>query len=145
MFSFKVFDFSRAQRRSYYTPTAPNAQTTSAATGSTAVSSYTHPELDTKALAALSAPSPIRPGTPSDRTGVISRSGLDVEAQILDGGGMANIGGRGGWRQSDAGLNSPGGERDREELDLSSSGGNGNRAERPGSVRHPTPLRTSST
>ena len=34
--------------------------------------------------------------TPSDRVGVVSRSGIDVEAQIADGGGIANMRGRGG-------------------------------------------------
>ena len=32
---------------------------------------------------------PSRPATPSDKTGLVSRTGLDVEAQILDGGGVS--------------------------------------------------------
>ncbi len=32
---------------------------------------------------------------------MISKTGLDVEAQILDGGGMAKMGGRGQWRSSE--------------------------------------------
>ena len=34
---------------------------------------------------------PSRPVTPSDRTGFVSRTGMDVEAQILDGGGVKGI------------------------------------------------------
>jgi serine/threonine kinase 32 len=96
--SFKVFDYSRAQRRSYYHPAGPST-------------------------APLQSPVKVsRPGTPSDRTGVISKTGLDVEAQILDGGGMANMGGR-GWRSEDD---------TRESVELRS-------------IRNPTPLRASET
>jgi len=48
--SFKVFDFSKTQRQSYYHPA---------------------------------------PATPE--VGLVSRTGMDVEAQILDGGGIANM------------------------------------------------------
>lgn len=119
--SFKVFDHSRAQRRSYYHP-AGNPQTTSSgtqATSSTAVSASQSPRAgagspaaksvgagagtgqgppDMRSLALPAMPKTSRPTTPSDRTGVVSKSGYDIEAQILDGGGMANMGGRGGWR-----------------------------------------------
>jgi serine/threonine kinase 32 len=76
---------------------------------------------------------------------MISRTGLDVEAQILDGGGMANMGGRGGWRSSGLDLASAATSiaepRDREELSQPVVGDNGSR----GGIRHPTPLRASST
>lgn len=93
--------------------------------------------MDMKALENLQAPSPVRPGTPSDRTGVISRTGLDVEAQILDGGGMANMGGRGMLRGgTGSATNSIDlDNRDREELAINDGR----------SGRHPTPLRESST
>lgn len=82
--SFKVFDYTRVQRRSYYHP--PNAQTASTAT---AVSTATH--LSPGPKLSLS-----RPGTPSERAAELqSQGGLDVEAQIADGGGLANVGGRG--------------------------------------------------
>ncbi|WRT67153.1 uncharacterized protein IL334_004119 [Kwoniella shivajii] len=83
---FKIFDYTKTQRRSYYHPAAPGAanQTTSSGTTATAVSSHLSPKIIDS-----------RPGTPSDRTGLISKTGLDVEGQILDGGGMANLGGRG--------------------------------------------------
>ncbi|KAK8869799.1 hypothetical protein IAR55_000367 [Kwoniella newhampshirensis] len=111
---FKVFDYTKAQRRSYYHPaTATNAQTTSTGTRATAASTHL-------------SPIPMsRPHTPSDRTGLVSRSGMDVEGQILDGGGMANLGGRGGWKASEI----P--DRGNASLDL-----------RPG---QPTPLRQAST
>ncbi|ORY23058.1 kinase-like domain-containing protein [Naematelia encephala] len=100
---FKVFDYTRAQRRSYYHPapgTGTSAQTTSA---TTAISSNTAVSTSptSKTIEAPETRMPSRPTTPSDRTGVISRTGMDVEAQILDGGGMANLGGRGGWKSSD--------------------------------------------
>ncbi|WVQ71701.1 hypothetical protein IAR50_001242 [Cryptococcus sp. DSM 104548] len=84
---FKVFDYTKARRRSYYTP-APQIAT---AEGVTNVPADTNGALIP----------PARPHTPSDHTGLVSKTGLDVEAQILDGGGMANMGGRGGWRSSE--------------------------------------------
>jgi serine/threonine kinase 32 len=159
--SFKVFDYTRAQRRSYYQP-ANNAQTTSSGTtgttgttgtSATAVSSGGLGE-PAKHLVAAGQPgrssvSPgpgvvglgvsSRPATPSDRTGVISRTGLDVEAQILDGGGMANMGGRGGWRQSEI---DPLG-RESVEMRSTATASTGN--QNPSPLRQPTPLRTSST
>lgn len=139
--SFKVFDFTRVQRRSYYSPI--NAQTTSATTNATAVSIEAKPPLKI-GPAPLGLPS--RPATPSDRTGVVSRTGLDVEAQILDGGGMANMGGRGGWRTSelDAGSRLGLGIASREsiEMGLTNSRGSGYGAS---PNRKATPLRTSST
>ncbi|WVF72164.1 hypothetical protein IAT40_006976 [Kwoniella sp. CBS 6097] len=115
---FKIFDYTKTQRRSYYTPaTSASAagQTTSNGTASTAVSSHLSP----KAIS--------RPGTPSDRTGVISKTGLDVEAQILDGGGMANVGGRGLLKGSVA-------DGRQDSLDI-----------RPANGKQPTTLRQSST
>lgn len=82
----------------------------------------------------------------------MSRTGLDVEAQILDGGGMANTGGRGGWRSSELdvgnhmgpGGSGPGGNgRESIELKANNSGGSGN-GMGPSPVRRPTPLRASS-
>jgi serine/threonine kinase 32 len=137
--SFKVFDYTRAQRRSYYQP-ANNAQTTSSGTTGTTGTSATAvssgglepaKHLVSAGQTGRSSASPgpgvglglsSRPATPSDRTGVISRTGLDVEAQILDGGGMANMGGRGGSTAT-------------------ASTGNQN----PSPLRQPTPLKTSST
>ncbi|WWC61115.1 uncharacterized protein I303_103693 [Kwoniella dejecticola CBS 10117] len=117
---FKIFDYTKTQRRSYYHPAASGAtvpsQTTSSGTTATAVSSH------------LSAKPAVvsRPGTPSDRTGLISKTGLDVEAQILDGGGMANLGGRG--------------------LRVSSQidGRQDSFEQRSNTLKHPTPLRQSS-
>lgn len=88
--SFKVFDYTKAQRRSYYVPT-PSQDSTIADTVAMS-SNATHLSPTTGMT---------RSDTPSDQTGVISKTGMDVEAQILDGGGMANMGGRGGWRSSD--------------------------------------------
>jgi hypothetical protein len=39
-----------------------------------------------------------RPNTPSDRIGTVSDV---IESQIMNGGGMRNMNGRGGWRDSD--------------------------------------------
>ncbi|WWD15928.1 hypothetical protein CI109_100352 [Kwoniella shandongensis] len=100
------------EQRSYYHPAGSNNQTTSTATTATATSSHLSP----KPMS--------RPNTPSDRTGLVSRSGMDVEGQILDGGGMANVGGRGGWRVSEL--------TERGSLDLRSR-------------NQPTPLRQAST
>ncbi|ORX39886.1 putative camp-dependent protein kinase [Kockovaella imperatae] len=63
---FKVFDFSKGQRKSYYVqpPAGPPPSVF---------------------------PSPSRPATPSDRIGIVSRSGLDVEGQIADGGGISKM------------------------------------------------------
>lgn len=113
---FKVFDFNRAQRRSYYHPPA-NGQTTSSTTdasGSTAVSTAKkpmsrggsretdHPEMAQQTLSPPGAIGGIsRPATPSDRTGIVSQTGYEIERQILNGGGMANMNGRGGWRHSE--------------------------------------------
>ncbi|WWD01371.1 hypothetical protein V866_008314 [Kwoniella sp. B9012] len=118
---FKVFDYTKTQRRSYYHPAGTSAsaanQTVSNGTTATAVSSH----LSAK-MAELS-----RPGTPSDRTGLVSKTGLDVEGQILDGGGMANVGGRGLKANAQ-----PDGRSD--SLDIRSN-----------TVRQSTPLRHSST
>lgn len=98
-FSFKVFDYTHAQRRSYYHPATPHDQTTSSGTGvstSTAVSQPEQKHLISPQMQNIS-----RPGTPSDRTGLVSRTSMDVEAQILDGGVMANLGGRDGWKPSE--------------------------------------------
>lgn len=89
--SFKVFDYTKAQRRSYYIPNPSQDSTLSAAAAISSSNAIRQsPQIDIT-----------RPETPSDQTGVISKTGMDVEAQILDGGGMANMGGRGGWRSSD--------------------------------------------
>ncbi|EIW69468.1 AGC/YANK protein kinase [Tremella mesenterica] len=96
---FKLFDYTKATRRSYYHSASVSGQTTSGATSTTAASLDKKPPRTVPKNATQYSPS--RPATPSDRTGVISKTGLDVEAQILDGGGMANLGGRGGWRSSE--------------------------------------------
>jgi serine/threonine kinase 32 len=97
-----VFDYTR-QRRTYYEPSA--GQTTSAHTGATTATAISSSSLDPGLAKVLTGGRSLhdhaRSATPSDRTGVISKTGLDVEAQILDGGGMANLGGRGGWRSSE--------------------------------------------
>jgi serine/threonine kinase 32 len=80
-------------------------------------------------------PSHARSATPSERTGVVSRTGLDVEAQILDGGGMANTGGRGGWRSSELDIAS---KLHPESVEMRATGS----ANSPS--RKPTPLRASS-
>lgn len=117
-----MFDFNRAQRRSYYQPTT-NGQTTSSTTdasGSTAVSTakkpvsrggsgnsrnadLAQPEMAQQSLAPPGAigGDGYRPATPSDRTGAVSQTGYEIERQILNGGGMANMSGRGGWRHSE--------------------------------------------
>jgi serine/threonine kinase 32 len=89
--SFKVFDFSKTQRQSYYHPTQTTGtmQTTSSATAVSTSSA------DLKVSGSPVHRLPSRPATPSDKTGLASRTGFDVEAQILDGGGMANLNGRG--------------------------------------------------
>ncbi|OWZ58218.1 serine/threonine kinase 32 [Cryptococcus neoformans c45] len=88
---FKVFDYTKAQRRSYYIPNPSQGSILSATAAiSSPNATRPSPQIDIT-----------RPDTPSDQTGVISKTGMDVEAQILDGGGMANMGGRGGWRSSD--------------------------------------------
>ena len=136
--SFKVFDYTRAQRRSYYHPAPAAGQTvsrTTATTSDTAVSLPDRKQSSSPQSHMMSQiptrPDSTRPGSPSERTGVISRTGLDVEAQILDGGGMANLGGRGGWRSSDI---EPDGTR--ESVEMRSS---------PFPSRQETPLRISST
>lgn len=140
--SFKVFDYTRAQRRSYYSPAA--GQTTSSHTGNTSNTAVSASALDPSLAKVLSGGrslgEPSRPATPSDRTGIISRTGLDVEGQILDGGGMANTGGRGGWRSSELDVAQklhPGSV----EMRPTASGGSG--VDSP--MRRPTPLRESST
>lgn len=94
-----MFDFTRAQRRSYYHPAGPEtAQTDSSATAASTSTAVSNAAPTAKHLASpLPLGLPSRPATPSDRTGLVSRTGLDVEAQILDGGGMATTGGR-GWK-----------------------------------------------
>ncbi|WVO20762.1 uncharacterized protein IAS62_002062 [Cryptococcus decagattii] len=87
---FKVFDYTKAQRRSYYVPTPSQDSTIADTVAMSSNATHLSPTINMT-----------RSGTPSDQTGVISKTGMDVEAQILDGGGMANMGGRGGWRSSD--------------------------------------------
>ncbi|WVR05224.1 hypothetical protein IAU60_002236 [Kwoniella sp. DSM 27419] len=84
---FRVFDYAKTQRRSYYHPASgvPQGQPSSSGTTATTVSN-----LSTKMVT--------RSDSADDRTGVVSKTGLDVEAQILDGGGMANMNGRGGFK-----------------------------------------------
>nr|ODN95157.1 AGC/YANK protein kinase [Cryptococcus depauperatus CBS 7855] len=78
---FKVFDYTKAQRRSYYVPAS--SQTTSDITAASVAIAVAPPK-----------PEFSRAMTPSDLTGVVSKTGIDVEGQILDGGGMANVRGR---------------------------------------------------
>lgn len=156
--SFKVFDYERTQRRTYYHPAGgSSAQTTSQSTGATAVSVEPSKNVVSAgggtAVPATS-PSlaqglPSRPATPSDRTGVISRTGMDVEAQILNGGGMANMGGRGGWHDSELDSVAGGGLGSARNAPIELVRGEtaGEQSPRQGSspVRRPTPLRASST
>lgn len=138
-----MFDYMRAQRRSYYEPSA--GQTTSMHTGHTSATAVSNSHIDPSLAKVLtggrSLGEPSRPATPSDRTGMISRTGLDVEAQILDGGGMANTGGRGGWRASELDvaqkLHPP------ESMEMRATGSAGSAGNSP--MRKPTPLRASST
>ncbi len=74
--SFTVFDYNRKPRKSYYTTNTANAQTISALSNSTATSSRLLPPT----LVAS------RPSTPSEKTQIHSTTGLDIEAQIADGG-----------------------------------------------------------
>jgi len=139
--SFKVFDYTR-QRRSYY-ELAPG-QTTSAHTGATSATAISSSSIDPGLAKVLTGGRSLpdrsaRSATPSERTGVISKTGLDVEAQIADGGGMANLGGRGGWRSSEIG-----GDTDRlhpdSSLEMARTGSNNGNSP----MRHPTPLRSTS-
>jgi serine/threonine kinase 32 len=141
--SFKVFDYTR-QRRSYY-ELAPG-QTTSAHTGATSATAISSSTIDPGLAKVLTGGRSLpdrsaRSATPSERTGVISKTGLDVEAQIADGGGMANLGGRGGWRSSEIG-----GDTDRlhpdSSVEMARTGSNGTSGNSP--MRHPTPLRSTS-
>jgi len=135
-----VFDYTR-QRRSYY-ELAPG-QTTSAHTGATSATAISSSSIDPGLAKVLTGGRSLpdrsaRSATPSERTGVISKTGLDVEAQIADGGGMANLGGRGGWRSSEIG-----GDTDRLHPDSVEMGRTGsNNGTSP--MRHPTPLRSTS-
>lgn len=137
-----MFDYTRAQRRSYYEPAG---QTTSAHTGNTSATAISGSTIDPSLAKVLtggrSLGEPSRPATPSDRTGIISKTGLDVEAQILDGGGMANLGGRGGWRSSELdvaqNLYPP------ESAEMRATGSGGSTGASP--MRKPTPLRASSS
>jgi hypothetical protein len=69
--SFTVFDYTKKGRKSYYHPTATN---TSMSTGAT--------------LAPASSPLD-RAASPGEKTQYCSTTGLDIEAQIADGGGLA--------------------------------------------------------
>lgn len=81
--SFTVFDYQRSQRRSYYRqPSYTTASGSTAATGTGRM---------------LTSP-PSRPYTPSSDAGRRS-----IEAQIMEGGGMAHLGSRGIGRQLDGG------------------------------------------
>ncbi|WWC90016.1 uncharacterized protein L201_004946 [Kwoniella dendrophila CBS 6074] len=107
------------EQRSYYHPAGASGsaanQTASSGTTATAVSSHLSAKMAV----------PSRPETPSDRIGLISKTGMDVEGQILDGGGMANMGGRGLRVSSQID-----GRQDSFEL-------------RPNVAKQPTPLRNS--
>ncbi|CAD6583463.1 MAG: hypothetical protein TREMPRED_003571 [Tremellales sp. Tagirdzhanova-0007] len=132
---FKVFEYTRAQRRSYYHPATPtDGQTTSSGTAATTITAVSLP--DQKYLADSAEPMTthvmIRSATPSDRTGLISRTGLNVEAQILDGGGMANLGGRGGWSKTEI-------------EEIAGNDGSIEMRASPSYLRYSTPLRISST
>jgi serine/threonine kinase 32 len=139
--SFKVFDYTRAQRRSYYEPST-KGQTTSAHTGATSATAISSSSIDPGLAKVLtggrSLPDHARSATPSERTGVVSRTGLDVEAQILDGGGMANTGGRGGWRSSELDIAN---KLRPESVEMRPTGSNDGSSP----MRKPTPLRAAST
>ena len=137
-----MFDYTR-QRRTYY-ELAPG-QTTSAHTGATSATAISSSSIDPSLAKVLTGGRSLpdrsaRSATPSERTGVISKTGLDVEAQIADGGGMANLGGRGGWKSSDLGA------ADMDRLHPDQSGEMGRTGSNGGNSpsRHPTPLRTAS-
>lgn len=142
--SFKVFDYTKAQRRSYYEPSS--GQTTSAHTGATSATAISSSSLDPSLAKVLtggrSLPDHARSRTPSERTGIISKTGLDVEAQILDGGGMANLGGRGGWRTSEL---DAGNKLHPDSVEMRSTGSMGGGGGGNSPMRNPTPLRTTST
>jgi serine/threonine kinase 32 len=137
-----VFDYTK-QRRSYY-EVVPG-QTTSAHTGATSATAISSSTIDPSLAKVLTGGRSLpdrsaRSATPSERTGVISKTGLDVEAQIADGGGMANLGGRGGWKSSELG-----GDTDRlhpDSLDIGRTASNGGSGNSP--MRKPTPLRSAS-
>ncbi len=68
-----VFDHTRKPRKSYYTAVPPNPQTISSLTATS--SQLSPPTLSS------------RPGTPmGEKTQLHSATGLDIEAQIADGG-----------------------------------------------------------
>lgn len=71
--SFTVFDYTRKPRKSHYTAAITNPQTISSLT---ATSSQLSPPTVVSS----------RPGTPSEKTQLHSATGLDIEAQIADGG-----------------------------------------------------------
>lgn len=70
--SFTVFDYTKKGRKSYYHPTATAS---SMATGTT--------------LAPSTSSIPVRSASPGEKTQLCSNTGLDIEAQIADGGGVA--------------------------------------------------------
>ncbi|KAJ9096215.1 hypothetical protein QFC20_006458 [Naganishia adeliensis] len=69
---FTVFDYTKKGRKSYYHPTATAS---SMATGTT--------------LAPSTSSIPVRSASPGEKTQLCSNTGLDIEAQIADGGGVA--------------------------------------------------------
>lgn len=120
---FTVFDYTRTQRRSYYH--APNSSGAAAGSrsrtvpGSSASYHSPHPALTAPAASSppLAAPQPQRPQAPfatemtslpsrsytpgSDKAHVVSRTGDAIEQQIMEGGGLANVGSRDWSKQLD--------------------------------------------
>lgn len=85
--SFTVFDYTRSQRRSYYRQPASHQTTSMSATSQSRAQSLGATDMTRSSS---------RPYTPSSDTGR-----HDIEAQIMEGGGMANVGSRGIGKQLD--------------------------------------------
>jgi serine/threonine kinase 32 len=105
--SFTVFDYKNSQRRTYYHPHTASHQTTS---GSTAVlhersSGDQYVKKPTAVPATYLTPStelsPVNPRsyTPGSDKHLASRTGHEIEQQIMEGGGLANFGSRAGAKQ----------------------------------------------
>ncbi|KAL1409709.1 hypothetical protein Q8F55_003705 [Vanrija albida] len=95
---FTVFDYARTQRRTYYHPpsSSSKAASSSASQATRLANNHVTPPTQLDRL-------PSRPRTPADGTGVASGTGNEIEAQIMEGGGLANVGKRAWSSQLDHG------------------------------------------